>query len=66
MKNNKFPTWEEAILGITDPRLKDEVYSNIVRHYVGVGARIMYGRLYGMLSPNAVLTSEKREKEGKE
>lgn len=42
----KFPSWEEAISGITDSRfieLPD-------KQHVRAGARIMYDRLYGMLS----------------
>jgi len=49
-----FPTWEEAISGITDSRFVghkkiDKMHTNCTRG----GARIMYDRLYVLMKSNA-------------
>jgi len=43
--SKEFPTWQEAVDGITDSRFTEMVDMNVVRS----GGRIMYDRLYSML-----------------
>ena len=52
-----FPTWDEAISGITDSRFVghqkiNELHTNCTR----AGARIMYDRLYVLMKSNAEVT----------
>jgi len=53
---SEFPTWQEAIDGITDSRIKAFKDMNIYR----AGARIMYDRLYIMLKQSTLPTAKER------